>query len=144
MRKILIALAVVGGAAFTGAQASSSACGTGQVPAGTTPVGIGVAAGTSGVTACNNGAVVPSPAKGSATVHVGSGSGYVEADGDSDNTASPCTDGFTRVAVSGSGPAFYESPNGNYTDTDPNTDGNQTAQPQSPQSWAQNTANNCH
>ena len=133
----------------------STGCGTGQVPPGTTPAGVGVSAtappgtppsGTGSVKACNTGAVVPEPLKGAVTVSgsTTSNSGYVDVDGDSSNVTGNCTDGFVRVAITSGGPVFYESKDGNFTDTKPNQSGNQTAQPETADQFATNTSANCH
>lgn len=140
---------------FGAASASSSACNSGFVPAN--PTGIR-AANTGSPTdldgslhVCNNGAVVPPPAKGSATIGGaidGTNSyGYVDVDGDSNNTVAggpACTDGFSRVRINANGSVqFYNSPDGNYSDTDPGTPGSQPAQPKSAQQFAQDTEEDC-
>lgn len=131
----------------------SADCNNGQVPPNTTPAGIGVKiaeppgtppSGAGYVKACSNtGAVVP--AKGSATVAGNTnGSGYVEVDGDSNNTTpANCGDGHVRVSGDSNGPKFYESKDGSYTDTRPDLPGNQPAQPEEPDVWLQHIAENC-
>lgn len=127
----------------------SDGCSAGAVPPSTTPAGIGLNAGADpatglDVTACNTGAVVPSPAKGAARVRIDpAGSGHAEIDGDADNTATACTDGFLRVAGDADGPHFFESKDGSYSDTNPSQSGDQQAEEEAPDAWAQNIAANC-
>jgi hypothetical protein len=148
-------VALVATLALTAGHAAepSSGCNGGQVPPGTTPAGIGVSgvappgtppSGAGSLKVCSNtGTVVP--AKGAVTVSGNTaGSGYVEVDGDSNNTTpANCGDVFVRVSADQSGPKFYESKDGSYADTKPAQAGNQQAQPEGPDAWLQNLAANC-
>ena len=136
----LLALCVSAGTAIGHATEPSAGCGGGTGE----QAGVGVKDGVpADAMVCNNGSKVPSP--GAVSVHTDSNSksGYVDVDGDSTNTTKPCADGFERVGIDSTGPHFYESPDGSYTDTDPKKKGNQQAQSESADTWAGNLKANC-
>jgi hypothetical protein len=154
VRKTLFALMLVLGvfALATGHAAQPSAgCAGGALPGEAAPSGISIkntgdpTTGTGTLQICNNGAVIPSPAKGAATVsgNPTAQNGSVEVDGDSDNTAAACTDGFVRAGVNSSGPHFWEGPDGSLADTKPSQLGNQPATEVSPDKFVTDTVANC-
>jgi len=123
----------------------SNSCDAGPLAAGP-PVGVGVGQADEDLIVCNNGTAVPAPAKGAVTFHGDSEgqSGYIEVDGDSDNTGGPaCMDGFVRVAVDGAGYHFTQSPDGDFDDNDPSEPSAQRSEEQEPDVWAQEIAANC-
>jgi hypothetical protein len=158
MRKTIWVVAAMFAAmmALSAGHASSTECNGGTAaPAGglsvkqTGPQGTPPAATGGTIAACSKDAQVP--VRGSivlkGTVDGANTNGYIDVDGDS-NTQNPpvggnCADGFFRVSGSSAGPKFYESKDGNYTDTKPGTAGNQTAQAEGPDVWATNIAHNC-
>jgi hypothetical protein len=136
----------------TGHAAEPSAGCTGSpLPAEAGPLGISIhnsgdpTTGTGTVKVCNNGATIPSPAKGAVTVsgNPTAQQGSVEVDGDSNNNAAACTDGFARVSANSAGPHFYEAPDGSFADTKPSQTGNQQAQEVTADKFVTDTAANC-
>ena len=123
----------------------SDSCEAGPLGAAGSPAGVGVGQAGEDLIVCNNGTVVPAPAKGAVTLHGDSESqqAYIEVDGDSDNSGAACADGFVRVAVDDAGYHFYQSPDGDYLDTIPGNSGGDRANEQEPDAWAQSIAENC-
>lgn len=131
----------------------SAGCEGGEVSSGTTPAGLGAdlrgaPPGPTTVVVCNTGQQAPPPGKGAVTVWVDptTQKGYVDIDGDSNNTvegATECTDGFDRVAIDSTGPHFYDAPDGKYDDTNPSQAGNQKAAERAPADFFGDQQANC-
>ena len=138
----VVVLAVLGSMGMSHAEPSGG-CTAGPVKPGDTPAGIGVAqfgdptTGAGYVRVCNNAAVVPAPGKGALTVSADPThqKGYVEIDGDSNNTSpAPCTTGFDRVTFDANGPHFYDAKTGGWTSRSPE---------RTPDQWLMDVAANC-
>lgn len=149
MRLLIGSIAVLAIAFASGSvHAGSSRCNGGtSTPAGINVRNSGEPTGGSGwLAVCNDGSVVPAPAKGSAEIggNLDEETGYVEVDGDSDNAGASCTDGFFRIEMSGSeGVEFFNGPDGNAADTNPNAPGAQPAQPKTADEFATSTIEDC-
>lgn len=120
---LLAALAVAAVPAISSGEPSDG-CANGEVPPSTTPLGVGARqTGDPGdepinVLVCNDGSVVPPPAKGHVRVRVVTDrddpSVMVVADGDSDNATLACTDGYAGAKLDREGTYFYESADGDF------------------------------
>lgn len=121
MRRILVLLVLCAAAAgAAAAREPSESCGSGEVPPGTTPAGVGVRqAGDpyqepTSLYACGSRA----PAKGHAWVRADAEERrlHVIADGDSDNgTRVRCADGYAAARAGTDGARLYRSDDGDFS-----------------------------
>lgn len=100
----------------------SASCDRGELPPGTTPVGVGARqTGDPGddpvsVSICVAGGT-ERPLKGAAKVTVNPDGSYAIAvlDGDSGNAPLGCTDGYAAARIDGDGPHLYQGPEGSFS-----------------------------
>lgn len=140
MKKLLVIATIAGAALLPGAASSrqpSEACGSGEVPPGATPLGVGVRQTgdpyqePTSVYACNTGSTAPGAVRVRSDA---SGNTHVIVDGDDANTLLPCSDGYIAARAGTDGPRLYRSGDGDHTFS---------ARERSAQEFAEGAATDC-